>query len=1050
MEEDNVSYNMSTALRLDGAICANALEEAINGIVARHESLRTIFSGSDDIARQHVLHPDEARLSLSVSEIDAIDVTSILVESAQTVFDLSKDIPIRVALFRVAEDCHILLILVHHIACDGWSMKPLAVDLSRAYAARLKGQTPDWSPLPVQYADYTLWQNELLGSEDDPNSLMSRQLAYWQENLAGIPDQLDLPTDRPRVPSPTYRGGTVWFEIDAETHRGLTKLARENQCSLFMVLQAGLVALYVRLGAGTDIPIGTPIAGRTDPALDDLIGFFVNTLVLRTDASGNPSFLDLLARVRSTNLDAYAHQDIPFEKLVEVLNPPRSLSRPPLFQTMLTFQNNEQALFELEGLAVSREKFSTNTAKFDLSFELMEQQVGSGGTGGLLGRLDYAEDLFNKDTAEGIAEKLINLLSQVISAPESQIFEYSIKTRNHLTSSPTSDDDIASIECDATENEYLHIISVFEEVVEKNAEKPAIVDGSDSWSYRELNSYSNSVAHLLNRVCGERPQKVGLLFGHGNLMIPAMLGCLKSGHVYVPLDPSYPISRLKHIAEDCGVEIILCSEEKYKLATSIVDRAGVVNLSSMINSKDWSLKHEHAYDHDHEYRNEIAYILYTSGTTGRPKGVVQTQQNILRHIRSYSKALKITQNDCLSLIPRLSFDAAVMDIWGALLNGASLSLFDISNNGFNEIGEWLGASGVTIWHSTPSVFREAITAPSQTRHRLRLVVLGGEPVHAADHELFKKYTSDECKLVNGFGPTEATVVTQWVLDGKSETKNAKVPIGYPLQKDGVQLINSAMKADDYIGEIAVTSDRIALGYHGQPGLTAERFVANPYGPAGSRMYRTGDLGRWRPDGAIEFLGRIDDQVKIRGFRIEPAEIELVLSRHADVKQTAVIAREDAPGQRQLVGYVVPASGKDVDTAQLRSLVAEHLPDYMVPAAIVVLDKLPLTSNGKLDRKALPAPDFTSRSSRGPRNPREEILVNLFAEVLNLEHVGIDDNFFDLGGHSLLAIRLIGKIRAALRVELPIRTLFEAPTIASLIDRLNDGGAIRPQLRRRYT
>ncbi|MGJ7609270.1 amino acid adenylation domain-containing protein [Variovorax sp. LT1R20] len=1043
LEGASATYNITLALRLSGRIDDAALAEALADLAARHESLRTVFPDTGDVAQQLILPPESARPSLQVREASEAELLALLAEATSLGFEIARELPMRATLLHLGGEQHVLLLLCHHIASDGWSLTPLARDLSAAYAARCLGKAPAWTPLPVQYADYTLWQRELLGDEHDADSTSARQLAYWQRTLAGLPEQLELPTDRPRPAVSSHAGAAEIFRFDADLHRGLQTLAREGQASLFMVLQAGLAALFTRMGAGTDIALGSPIAGRTDEALDDLVGFFLNTLVLRTDTSGNPSFRELLARVRETDLSAYEHQDLPFERLVEVLNPQRSMARHPLFQVSLVFQNNARTSFSLPGLQVGTQPIDMSSAKYDLSFTLWEQFDTAGKAQGLTGRLDYATDLFDRATVRWMLHHFEALLRCVAANPATALFQIPLPNdaAAEAASAATLPRPTQAFTPIAREEIEQTLTHRFEAQVRRSPSAVAITHEGTAWTYEALDRKANGIAATLRRTLRPGAGRVLLLFGHGPEMVAAMLGVLKAGRSYVPLDPLHPAERLRFIAADSEGQVLLCEPGFNELAASVCDAGHIPVLDqSQIAPADSASDAE-------RHPGSETYVLYTSGTTGQPKGVVQVDRNVLHFIAAYTNALHLDASDRLTLFSSYGFDASVMDIYGALLNGAALAIHDLRQVEFEQLHGWLEAERITVWHSTPTVFRLAAGGfQGRKSSSTRLIVLGGEEAAPSDLALLADNFGPDCLLVNGYGPTESTVTAQFFAHARSQVQGTRLPIGHTVEATRIVLLDPQGQPTDLFGELAICSRHVARGYLKRPELNAERFVADPSGAPDSHMYRTGDLARWRPDGMLEFLGRADQQVKIRGFRIEPGEIEAVLLRQPGVAQAAVVAREDQPGHRQLVGYAVAKDAEVLDAHALRAALSGYLPDYMVPAAVVVLDALPLTPNGKLDRRALPAPDLTPRNIRAPRTPQEEVLVTLFAEILGLARVGIDDNFFELGGHSLLATKLVSRVRSALGVELAIRALFEAPTIAQLEPKLKNAPAARKALR----
>ncbi|MFC4909841.1 amino acid adenylation domain-containing protein [Actinomadura gamaensis] len=1002
----SATFNMPVALRLDGPLDPSALEAALADVVARHEALRTIFPDVAGTPRQLVLDPAAARPRLPVTGTTDEELPLALAAIVGQGFDLSAEPPLRAALFRLSAERHVVLLVMHHIAGDGWSMAPLARDVLLAYVARAAGDAPSWAPLPVQYADYTLWQRALLGSEDDPSSLVSEQIAFWKSALDGLPEELSLPADRPRPAEASYRGGTFTFELDAGLHGALLGLARESGASLFMVMQAAFAALLTRLGAGTDIPIGSPIAGRTDEALDDLVGMFVNMLVLRTDTSGDPSFRDLIARVREADLAAYAHQDVPFERLVDVLNPARSMARHPLFQVALAFQNNPEATLELDGLTGGPVDLPLGTAKYDLSLYLQERADDSGAPAGISAGLEYALDLFDPDTASSLAARFVRLLREVVDAPDEPISTAEIIDRSERRtilrkwaggSAPVA--------------ERTTIPALFEAQVAARPSAVAVSFEGRSWTYAEVNAAANRLArHLVAQGAGpetfvalELPRSADLVIG--------VLAVLKTGAAYVPIDPDYPADRIAYMIEDA---------------------APVLTVSSVEVDGDYSSEN---LDDVHISPDNPAYVIYTSGSTGRPKGVVVPHQNVVRLLRSTQRWFSFGPDDVWTLFHSYAFDFSVWELWGPLLYGGRLVVVPyLTSRSPAEFLKLLAAEKVTVLNQTPSAFYQLMAADREnpgTDLALRYVVFGGEALELGRlDDWYSRHAEDAPTLVNMYGITETTVHVSYIaLDQVHAATAPGSVIGVGIPDLRVYVLDERLQPvpPGVAGELYVAGAGLARGYLNRPSLTAERFVADPFGKSGERMYRTGDLGRWRKDGTLEYLGRSDQQVQLRGFRIELGEIESALVRHETVADAAVIVRDE-----KLIAYAVPATpGTVLDAADLRRFVNAALPDYMVPATVVTLDALPLTSNGKLDRKALPAPDFQAKiHSRAPRTQEEETLVALFAEVLGLERVGIDDGFFDLGGDSIIAIQLVSRARQQGLVISP-RDVFQHQTVEEL-------------------
>ncbi|MGJ7608675.1 amino acid adenylation domain-containing protein, partial [Variovorax sp. LT1R20] len=1034
------TYNVPTAVRFEGRMDDAALAAALADLVERHESLRTVFSDAAQAPEQRVLAPETARPVLQVEEATEATLAQRIDQAAAYSFRLDSEIPFRAWLYHLENGQHLLLLLCHHIACDGWSWAPMARDLSQAYAARCEGKPPAWDALPVQYADYTVWQHELLGSEADPESLIATQLRYWQQTLAGLPEQLDLPTDKPRPAGSSHASDTVPFRLDADLHRRLRALAREGQASLFMVLQAALATLFTRLGAGTDIALGSPIAGRTDEALDDLVGFFLNTLVLRTDTSGNPDFRELLARVRTANLGAYAHQDLPFERLVEVLNPARSMARHPLFQVSLILQNNTRATFALPGLAtLGSQSMESIAGAYDLSFELRELRDKDNAADGIAGRVGFSTDLFERSTVEQFAARLQRVLAAIAADPSRPIGGIDILHPDERTRLLHGWNDTARAVPATT------LPAFFEQQVARTPDATALVFERTKLSYRELNARTNRLAHhLIARGAGPG-HFVALALPRSIEMVCGLLAILKTGAAYVPLDVSYPAERLAFMLEDAAA---LCMLSDTVTAAELPQGTPALLLDDPALAAALAAAPDTNPTDDDRVRPlapaHAAYVIYTSGSTGRPKGVTGPHSGVINRLCWIHETHPYTPDKSSIAKSSIAFFDGSTEMLGPLLFGAPLVMAGPqavkTPDDLVDLIEHHRIDRITL---VPSLLSNLLEQYDASRlGGCRLWIVSGE---ALTNELATRFAEvlPQSRLLNFYGFSEATGDSLFAPAGKDD-----VPIGRPIWNTQVYVLDALLQPVPVgvAGELYIAGAGLSYGYLRRPHLSAERFVANPYGAPGSRMYRPGDIARWRPDGVLDFLGRADQQVKIRGFRIEPGEVEAALTRLPGVAKAAVVAREDRPGQKQLVGYVVAQDAQPLDAQALRRTLALQLPDYMVPAAIVVLEALPLNPNGKLDRKALPAPDFTPHSIRAPRTPQEEILVTLFAEILGLAQVGIDDNFFDLGGHSLLATKLVSRIRSALGVELAIRAMFEAPTVAQLTHQLAGAGTARTVLR----
>lgn len=1047
LEGPSPTYNIPVAVRLSGELDQGLLKAALYDLVRRHESLRTIFPESQGTSYQHILDADQAHPELHVTEIAEKELSDRLAEAVRYSFDLAAEPAFRAELFVIGPDEYVLLLLVHHIVGDGWSLTPLTRDLGTAYAARCHGRSPEWAPLAVQYADYALWQQELLGNEDNPNSLIAGQLAFWKETLKNLPDQLELPTDYSRPAEPSHDGDTIHFRIEPEFHKRLQELARANRVSLFMVLQSGLTALLTRLGAGTDIPIGSPIAGRNDDALGDLVGLFINTLVLRTDTSGDPSFRELLDRVREVNLAAYDNQDLPFERLVEVLNPARSRATHPLFQIMLAFQNTPDAELHLPDMESSLRINSVGSAKFDLTLEISEDRLADGTPNGMEGLLEYSTDLFKRETAQALADRLMRLLEAAESDPDEQIGNLDILAPEEHSSMVTDWQSVSE------KIPHACLPEQFEKQAALRPDAIAVVYENQELSYAELNERANRLARMMISEGVGPEQFVALALPRSLEMAVGLLAVLKAGAAYLPLDPDYPADRIAFMLKDAQPAFIMTNTKAANHIPPVENVPKIVlddpELAEKLNTYP-------AGNPKNKDRTQplsplnTAYVIYTSGSTGVPKGVMIPHQNVTRLFAATEHWFRFSSDDIWTMFHSYAFDFSVWEIWGPLLHGGRLVIVphhvSRSPEAFLRL---LVKEGVTVLNQTPSAFYQFMQAEREQPDlgqalSLRYVIFGGEALELSRLEdWYNRHPENRPQLINMYGITETTVHVSYIeLDRSMAALRANSLIGCGIPDLGVYVLDERLQPvpPGVAGELYVSGAGLARGYLGRPGLTSERFIADPFGPPGTRMYRTGDVARLRADGSLDYVGRADHQVKIRGFRIELGEIEAALVQHPQLEDAAVIVHEDQPGDKRLAAYVIP-SEETFDTAELRRYAAERLPDYMVPAAFVTMKELPLTPNGKLDRKALPAPDFAAAvTGRGPRTPQEEILCDLFMEVLHLPRVGIDDRFFDLGGHSLLAVQLMSRIREALGVELSIGNLFEAPTVAGLAERLEMGSS----------
>ncbi|TDV34268.1 non-ribosomal peptide synthetase, partial [Actinophytocola oryzae] len=1023
LEGANPLYNIPIAVRLTGDLDPDALRAALSDVVGRHEALRTVFTELDGVPTQTVLDPPDVPLPVvDVGSADLPDVSDVVGYR----FDLATDLPVHAVLYRLT-DAWVLVLVVHHIAGDGWSMAPLLRDLATAYTARAGGRGPGWRPLPVQYADYAVWQRELLGDLDDPHSTIAAQVDHWRRALADLPEQVGPPTDRPRPRVAAHRGANMTFEIDAAVHARIVEVARAGGASVFMVLQAALAGLLTRLGAGTDIPIGSPVAGRLDDALVELVGFFVNTLVLRTDTSGDPTFAELLGRVRETALSAYVNQDVPFERLVDVVNPNRSLAHHPLFQIMLVLQNNAEARLDLPGLTVTRERVTTGHARFDLTFSLRERRGADGAPAGLSGRVEFSTDLFDRETVESLVGRWVRFLAGVTHDVRQPLHSVALLTEREAHRLLVEWNDTVVEPPPGT------VPTLFERQTAGTPDAVAVVSASGPTTYAELNTRANRLARRLIEFGAGTEQCVAVAVPPSADLVVALLAVLKAGAVYLPVAPDYPPDRIRFMLADARPVCVVSTQDVLGALPELRGLAAV----RVDEPLDGHAGHD-VTDTDRVRplrAGSAAYVIYTSGTTGRPKGVLVSHRGVPNLAAAMARRAGVTAGSRMLQFASASFDAALAETLIALLAGATLVLPDSRATG-GELAAFVDRHAVTHATLPPAVLA---TLPVDGVPSLTTVVLVGESVPA---DLVSRWSVGR-RLVNGYGPTETTV---GATASGPLGQDGPVPIGRPLDNTRVFVLDDRLRPvpPGVVGELYVTGLGLARGYLGRPGLSAGRFVACPFG-SGERMYRTGDLARWRRDGQLEFAGRSDDQVKIRGFRVEPGEVAAVLSTHESIARAVVTVREDQRGEPALVAYAVPA-GAGVPAPVLREFLRERLPDYLVPAAVVVVDDVPLTVNGKVDLRALPRPDYTAQagSGGGPRDPREELLCGLFAEVLGLPEVGVADGFFDLGGHSLLATRLVSRVRVVMGVELSVRAVFEAPTVAGLARRVRAAGAaVRP-------
>ncbi|WP_067833413.1 non-ribosomal peptide synthetase [Nocardia lijiangensis] len=1046
-DPESAVNNIPVAVRLSGPLDVEALRGAVRDLVAGHEVLRTRYPEVDGEGFQQVLPVEDPRAvpELVLETTTEADLPALVAAAVTTGFDVTSAPPVRVRLVASSETEHVLVCVVHHIAGDGFSMGPLTRDLMSAYVQRLSGGAARIPEPAVQYADFTLWQREVLGAEDDPESVLAQQIAFWRAELAGLPEQLELPADRPRPAAATHHGGAHTFEIAPEVHAALNQLAQEHNSTLFMVVHAALAALLARLSGTRDIAIGTPIAGRGDAALDDVIGMFVNTLVLRSEVDPSARFDDLLAAVRATDVAAFGHADVPFERLVELLDPVRSAARHPLFQVMLTFQNLARAELELPGLTVSGVDMAVPLAKFDLQFALAERSDRHGAAQGISAEITYATDLFDAATVRGFADRFVRLLAAVVADTRVPVGDIDLLTADERTTVLTG--------WNATAHPVpaVTLVSLFQDRAEAMPYATAVVFEDERLNYAQFAARVHRAARAL-RARGVGPGSlVALAIRRSTELVVAMYAALEAGAGYVPLDPDQPAERVDHVLETARPALVLTTARDDFRS----ERSTVVELRDL-ESKAFGRTPIADRERVRPIRpGDIAYVIFTSGSTGKPKGVAVSHAAIVNRLLWMQHEYPLGVDDVVLQKTPATFDVSVWEFFWPLQVGARLVV--AKPDGHRDpvyLARLIAERGVTTAHFVPSMLSVFVsTLGDENRDgtsaftSLRQVFASGEALPAPTAQRLRELTG--ARVHNLYGPTEAAVDVTYheVID----TDEVSVPIGRPVWNTQVYVLDVRLGpvAPGVAGELYLAGDQLALGYLGRSDLTSDRFVANPYGGAGSRMYRTGDLVTWTGAGELEYLGRTDFQVKLRGLRIELGEIEAALLAQSGVAQSVVVLRSDAHAGDQLVGYVVAEPDTTVDTGPLTAALGASLPAYMVPAALVVLDAFPLNASGKLDRKALPAPVFGGAAAyRAPVTPIELAVAEVFAELLGAKAVGLDDDFFALGGNSLLATRAVARVNEALDAGISVRELFEASTVAALASRAvpgATGGRSRPPL-----
>jgi amino acid adenylation domain-containing protein len=1020
LEPGSAFYNVPLAVRLTGRLDAQALGRTLTEVVRRHEVLRTTFANVDGEPVQ-VIHPP-APVRLEVEDLSGVEgqareaeAMRLAAAEARLPFDLSTGPLLRARLLRLDEEEHVCLLTLHHIVSDGWSMGVLVREVAALYEAYSRGEGSPLAELAIQYADFAVWQREWLRGE-----VLERQLNYWRGQLAGAPPVLELPTDKPRPAVQTYEGMSEPLTLSPELLKQLKVMSQREGVTLFMTLLAAFQVLLSRYSGSERVVVGTPIANRNRGETEPLIGFFVNTLALHTDLSGNPSVRELLRRVREVCLGAYTHQDVPFEKLVEELEPERNLSHTPLFQVMFALQNAPAEALKLSGLKFDPLPSENGTAKFDITFLTQED-----GGGGLCGAIEYNTDLFGADRIRRMAEHFRSLLEGMAADPSQPLASLKLLSPAELRQT--------LVEWNATTADVpeVGLPALFESQAERTPGEIAAVYEGQRLSYAELNARANQLAHHLRELGVGPDVPVGILVGRSLEMAVGMLGILKAGGAYVPLDPAHPAERLSFMLKDASARVLLTER-------ALLDRCSPADLPVVCLDADWDKLAVQPETNPTAcvLPDNLAYVIYTSGSTGRPKGIGLSHRALVNLIQWHFTVL--SRGGRVLQFASLGFDASFHEMFAAWASGGTLYIaseelrLDVA-----ALGAYLSSERIEkavlpvvvlqqlaeIYGSRPHIFgslREVIT----TGEQLQIT----KPVR----ELFDRLP--DCALHNHYGPSESHVVTSFALGRVPEQWQIHPPIGRPISNTEIYLLDRQLNPVPVgvLGELYIGGVALARSYFNRPGLTAEKFIPNPFGARpGARLYRTGDLARYTPDGEIEYFGRIDHQVKVRGFRVELGEIEAVLGRHPSVREAVSLAREDAPGDKRIVAYVVAEPDAAVTARELRQYLRGKLPEYMVPSAFVLLESFQLTHNGKIDRRALPPPgggDSESNLFAAPRDLLELRLARIWEEILRVAPVGVRDNFFELGGHSMLAVRLMSRIQQALGVALPLATLFQQATI----------------------
>lgn len=1028
LEPGSPLYNIPSVLRVKGHLNIDALENSFNEIIKRHEVLRTIFSEEKGEALQ-IIQPE---LHLPIEQIDLTQIPEddrekeflrLAVEESLKPFNLATGPLLRVTLLKLKDDEFGLFVTMHHIVSDNWSTGLFVHEIMRLYEAFVFGKPHDLPPLKVQYADFAVWQRKWLSGKT-----LENQLEYWRKQLEGVPPLLELPLDKPRPAYQTYNGDFKLFEISAELSNKLRELSRQQDVTLFQTLLTAFFVLLHRYSAQDDICVGSPIANRNRKETEPLIGFFVNTLVLRANLADNPVFTDLLHQVKQTTLGAYQHQDLPFEMLVEALQPERDMSHSPLFQVMFVMNNAPVEKLQLPGIELSLVEIENKTTKFDLILNVTD------GEEKLKCKLEYNTDLFLPQSMDRFIGHYLTLLEEIVAQPQAKIGTLNLLTeeeRKRLIEQWSQPENHY--------NETRTIVALFEEQVQNTPDLPALRVRERVLTYAQLNERANRLANYLIKKGLSKGQIVGVNADRSPEMIIAFLAVLKTGALYLPLDPDYPVDRLEYMLNDSGARLMLTKSQFSQQPETAAQK--------IFLDREWAaIEKESPQSPNVDLRGEdSAYIIYTSGSTGQPKGVEVQHAPLANHCLDMRDHYQLTPDDNVLQFAALNFDASIEQILPPLISGATVCMRDNEIWNSQQFAQKIKEYDLTVINPPTAYWSQLIRDwakhPEQLpENRLRLVIIGGDVFHPETIELWQKSPLKNVRLLNAYGPTE-TVITATTFQVHADFNGSTVPIGRPRANREVYVLDAYGNPSPMgiPGELIIGGTALAKGYLNRPELTAERFIPNPLKENLGRVYKTGDRVRFLADGNLEFLGRVDNQVKIRGFRIELGEIEHVLNGIKGIKHSAVKAFENDKHDKVLVGYYQTEDGTELSSADLRKQLRSQLPDYMIPAIFVPVDVMPIGPGGKINRHALPKPDLSkarvSTEYVAPRTETEEKLANIVQEILNVERVGVFDNFFELGGHSMMATQVVSRIQEEFGVSLPLRALFESPTIDGIARKL---------------